>query len=44
MLLKTTATGSAGNCYMLADSNGKSLILDCGVPKGVIKYGRMEMD
>lgn len=44
MLLKTIATGSGGNCHILAYINGKSIILDCGVPKGVIRHGRMEMD
>lgn len=39
MKLKTIATGSKGNCHILTDSNGKSLILDCGVPIKEIKKG-----
>lgn len=39
MKLKTIATGSTGNCHILTDNNGKSLILDCGVPIKEIKKG-----
>lgn len=39
MKLKCIATGSKGNCHILTDSNGKSLILDCGVPIKEIKKG-----
>ncbi len=39
MKLKTIATGSTGNCHILTDSNGKSLILDCGIPIKEIKKG-----
>lgn len=31
MVLKTVATGSEGNCYILTDSHGESLVLDCGI-------------
>lgn len=39
MRLRCLASGSSGNCYILTDSNGKSLILDCGVPIMEIKKG-----
>lgn len=39
MKLKCISTGSSGNCYILTDSSGKSLILDCGVPIMDIKRG-----
>lgn len=39
MKLKCVSSGSQGNCYILTDSNGKSLILDCGVPIMEIKKG-----
>ena len=31
MQLHTLATGSGGNCYILKDIDGKSIILDCGI-------------
>ena len=38
MILRTIATGSSGNCYILTCNNEK-LILDCGLPIKVIKHG-----
>ena len=32
MILKTVATGSAANCYVLSSNDGESMILDAGVP------------
>jgi phosphoribosyl 1,2-cyclic phosphodiesterase len=37
MNLKVVNTGSKGNCYILTDSNGKSLIIECGVKYTEIK-------
>jgi phosphoribosyl 1,2-cyclic phosphodiesterase len=37
MNLKIINTGSAGNCYILTDSNNKSLIIECGVKIEEIK-------
>jgi len=31
MQLKVVATGSSGNCYVLKDTKGKMVILDCGI-------------
>lgn len=31
MKLDCIATGSTGNCYILRDSNGRAIILDCGI-------------
>jgi len=31
MKIKIIGTGSKGNCYVLQDSNGNNLIIDCGV-------------
>ena len=31
MELHTLATGSSGNCYILKDTEGKSIVLDCGI-------------
>lgn len=31
MKINTIATGSTGNCYVLTDDNGRSVILDCGI-------------
>ena len=28
----TLGTGSLGNCYIVKADNGKSIILDCGLP------------
>lgn len=39
MTLKTIATGSTGNCYILTADNGKQLILDAGIPIAEIKRG-----
>lgn len=39
MTLKTLATGSTGNCYILTSDNGKHLILDAGIPIAEIKKG-----
>lgn len=39
MFLKTVSTGSIGNCYLLQENNGETLILDCGVPLKDIKKG-----
>lgn len=39
MRLKTVATGSSGNCYLLIADSGETLILDCGVPIKEIKKG-----
>lgn len=36
--LKTLATGSSGNCYLLSTEN-ETLILDCGIPIKEIKKG-----
>ena len=38
MILKTIATGSSGNCYILTCNNEK-LILDAGLPIKAIKIG-----
>lgn len=32
MILRCVNSGSSGNCYLLEDSRGDVLILDCGVP------------
>ena len=37
MRLQTIATGSKGNCYILTDDSGESLILDVGVKSAEIK-------
>lgn len=39
MRLRCLASGSSGNCYILTDSSGQSLILDAGVPIKDIKRG-----
>lgn len=39
MTIKTLATGSTGNCYILAADSGKQLILDAGIPIAEIKKG-----
>ena len=39
MTLKTIATGSKGNCYILTSDDGKHLILDAGIPLAEIKKG-----
>lgn len=39
MTLKTIATGSTGNCYILTSDSGKHLILDAGIPISEIKKG-----
>ena len=39
MTLKTIATGSTGNCYVLTSSCGKRLILDAGILIDEIKKG-----
>lgn len=39
MTLKTIATGSTGNCYILTSNSGKHLILDAGIPIAEIKKG-----
>lgn len=39
MTLKTIATGSTGNCYILTSDNGKHLMLDAGLPIHEIKKG-----
>ena len=39
MILKTLATGSAGNCYVLTSDSGKHLILDAGISLPEIKKG-----
>ena len=31
MTLDCIATGSNGNCYILKDTNGRAVILDCGI-------------
>lgn len=36
--LKTLATGSSGNCYLLSTEN-ETLILDCGIPIKEVKKG-----
>lgn len=38
MRLKVLSSGSQGNCYLL-ESNGDTLILDCGIPIREIKVG-----
>lgn len=43
MILKTLATGSTGNCYILTANNGKHLILDAGIQISEIKKG-LEFD
>lgn len=37
--IKTIATGSTGNCYVLTNNSGKHLILDAGIPLAEIKKG-----
>ena len=39
MTLKTLATGSTGNCYILTTESGNHLILDAGIPFPEIKKG-----
>lgn len=39
MTLKTIATGSTGNCYVLTSNSGKRLILDAGISIDEIKKG-----
>lgn len=39
MTIKTLATGSKGNCYILTANSGKQLILDAGIPIAEIKKG-----
>ena len=39
MRIKTIATGSSGNCYILTTSQGKHLLLDAGLPIMDIKKG-----
>lgn len=39
MKLKCISTGSSGNCYILTDFSGQSLIIDAGVPIKDIKRG-----
>lgn len=39
MQLKTLATGSTGNCYVLANDNGEHLLLDMGITINEIKKG-----
>ena len=39
MTLKTIATGSTGNCYILTANSGKQIILDAGIPIAEIKRG-----
>lgn len=39
MTLKTIATGSTGNCYVLTNDNGEHLLLDAGIPIKEIKQG-----
>ena len=39
MILKTIATGSSGNCYLLSADNGETLILDAGIGLKEIKRG-----
>ncbi len=38
LILKTLATGSSGNCYLLSTET-ETLILDCGIPMKDIKKG-----
>lgn len=48
MILRCVQTGSSGNCYLLTDDDGKTLILDAGVKADVIKkalnYDFMNVD
>lgn len=37
MRLRTLSSGSSGNCYLLTDDDGKTLILDAGVKADAIK-------
>lgn len=39
MKLKSLATGSSGNCYLLTSDDGETLIIDCGIPIKEIKKG-----
>lgn len=39
MRLRCLASGSSGNCYILTNSSGQSLIIDAGVPIKDIKRG-----
>ena len=39
MTIKTLATGSTGNCYILTNSHGEHLILDAGIQIKEIKQG-----
>lgn len=37
ILLKVIGTGSSGNCYLLLDENGNTLVLECGMPVDKVK-------
>ena len=39
MVIKTIATGSAGNCFVV-ESSGKYIILDCGLPFEQITHNK----
>lgn len=39
MEIKTIATGSSGNCYVLTAPNGDQLLLECGIPWKRIAMG-----
>lgn len=39
MEIKTIATGSSGNCYLLTAPNGDQLLLECGIPWKRIAMG-----
>lgn len=39
MEIKTIATGSTGNCYVLTAPNGDQLLLECGIPWKRIAMG-----
>lgn len=32
MVINVIGTGSTGNCTIVSDANGNSIILDCGLP------------
>lgn len=36
MIMNTLASGSTGNCHFLKNSNGRFIILDCGVKMSTI--------
>lgn len=37
LTIKVIASGSTGNCYLIADQHGNKLLLECGIPFNSIK-------